>query len=565
MADKMQNSKIQWLEWSKEAFEKAKAEKKPVLLDIHGVWCHWCHVMNKTYEDGTVSKIINEHFIPIKVDTDKRPDINERYNQGGWPSTVFLTDEGKIITGATYLRPQEMQSMLLHVSSLYEKSGSKVEGDVLSIKPRPAKKAGISGLIPEEIMELLIENFDIDYGGVGFEPKFPVTDAIELALLRYRKTKDKSLLKFVTITLDWIIGDGSKNVSGILDNAEGGFFRYSVSRDWSLPHYEKMLETNAALLTNYLHAYQVTGNDKYKDAVEKTINYIKNYLSNPDGGFYGSQDADGEDEYYGLSLEQRRKMEIPYIDKTIYTNLSSLMASAFLEAHLILGNEDCREFAIKTVEFLLQNCYDKGMAHYYGGSISGLATDNIYFLKALLDLYQVTADKKYLGYAEAIAEFLIENLKEKGGGFFDRIKNDDDVGHLRMRNKSLSENAVAAECFLALPVFTGNESYKKTAEEVLEDFSGDYKRYSIHAAGYAAAIEKFIDPIEIVVVNLKNELLKCLKYPDTRKIAVFLDLEKDKLLAEKKGFSEAGIYVCHKMTCNRFGNAEEAIKWLEGG
>ncbi|MBI2076442.1 MAG: thioredoxin domain-containing protein [Candidatus Aenigmarchaeota archaeon] len=557
---------INWLEWSKEAFERAKSEKKPVLLDIYGVWCHWCHEMDRTYEDSDVVRIINENFIPVRADTDKRPDINERYNQGGWPSTVFLTDEGKIITGATYLRPREMRSLLLQVSKLYEDSGSKVEGDVLSIKPKPAKKAGISDSISAEILEALIENFDIDYGGVGFGPKFPLSDAVELAFLKYRKTKDKKLLKFATMTLDGIIGAMNRPVSGLLDNEEGGFFRYSVSRDWSLPHYEKMLETNAGLLINCLHAYQITADEKYRKAAEKTIGYIKNYLSNPEGGFYGSQDADGEDAYYGKPIEGRRKMEPPFIDKTIYTNLSSLMAAAFLEAYLVLDIEYCKEFALRTVEFLLQNCYDKdkGMLHYYNGkaNISGLATDNIYFMRALLDcsIY----DKKYLEHAEALARFLIENLKEKGGAFFDRIKGDDDIGQLRMRNKPINDNSVAAECFLMLAVFTGDESYKKIAEEILEDFSAEYKRYGIHAAGYALAIENFIDPVEIAVAGMKDELLKMLKYFEPRKIIVFIDLEKDRAMAEKKGYTEEGVYVCHKMACNKFVNADEAIKYLEG-
>ena len=285
-------------------------------------------------------------------------------------------------------------------------------------------------------------------------------------------------------------------------------------------------------------------------------------------GFYGSQDADGEDEYYGKPIEERRKMELPYIDKTIYTNLSSLMAAAFLEAYLVLGIDYCRDFALKTIDFLTQKCYDreKGMFHYYDteAHVSGLATDNISMMEALLSCFEITADKKYLEYAEQIAKFLIENLKEKDGAFFDRVKMEDDIGHLKMRNRPIGENAAAAECFSKLCIFTGDGSYKKIAEEALEDFSAEYERYFIHAASYGMAIEKFIDPVEIVVVGIKDELLNMLKYSEPRKVVVFIDLKEDKALAAKKGYSTEGIYVCHKMACNKFDKAEDAIKYLEG-
>ncbi len=550
---------INWLEWSKEAFELARRESKPVILDIYGSWCAWCHQMERTYSDSDVARIIKDNFVAVRVDTDKRPDINERYNQGGWPSTVFLTDEGKVITGATYLKPGDMKPLLAQVLGLYKSSDFKVEGDVLSIRPKPPKKAGITDSITADVISLLLNNFDAEHGGVGYEPKFPVPDLTELALLKCKKNKE--LLSFATKTLDRMAGSMDRPVTGIFDNEEGGFFRYSVSRDWSLPHYEKMAETNALLLLNYLHAYQVTGNQRYRTVAEKTIGYIKNNLSNQDGGFYSSQDADGEDEYYGLPGEERKNMERPAIDRTVYINYSSMLVSAFLEAYAVLGDESCRDFALKTADFLIQNCYDKekGMAHYHGGNVYGLAADNIRVLNAILACSNY--DKKYLGYAEAVAKFLLENLKEKGGAFFDRIKQDDDIGLLKARNKSIDGNSAAAECFLKLAVFTGNDSYKKAAEEVLDDFSAEYRRYGMHAAGYALAIEKFIDPIEIVVAGLKKELPPLLSHFEPRKIVVFIDPESEE--AAKKGYTAEGIFVCRRMTCNRFGTADEAVRYME--
>src|SRR3989338_7065665 len=168
---------INWLEWSEEAFEKAKRENKPVLLDIHGVWCHWCHVMqDTTYSDEIVIETVNEKFIPIKVDTDKRPDINERYNQGGWPTTAFLTPEGAVISGATYVPAAQFAGMLEQVSSYYKRKKDDIK---LELPAKIHNKGEIKSVL-DEVMNEISVSFDNDYGGFGVQPKFPFPDAISL-------------------------------------------------------------------------------------------------------------------------------------------------------------------------------------------------------------------------------------------------------------------------------------------------------------------------------------------------------------------------------------------------
>src|SRR3989338_4318962 len=224
---------IEWLEWSNEAFEKAKRENKPILLDIYGVWCHWCHRMEESYEDPIVIEIINEKFIAIKVDTDKRPDINERYNQGGWPTTAFLTPDGMVIAGATYLPSAQLAMMLEQVYNYFQRSDLQFEIQKPSVEEGDVKSAA------SEVFDEALISFDTVHGGFGSEPKFPMTDAIELALLMHRQD-NKAALRVATKTLDGMMG--------IFDPVEGGFYRYSVTREWDKPHYEKMLETNAQLI-----------------------------------------------------------------------------------------------------------------------------------------------------------------------------------------------------------------------------------------------------------------------------------------------------------------------------
>lgn len=245
---------IKWLEWGKEAFEKSRKENKPILLDIFGTWCYWCHEIEKNcYQNPEIIKKINEYFIPIRVDTDKRPDINERYNQGGWPTTVFLTDQGKIIMGGTYIPPRNMLGILDRVRYSYQ--GEKTLPFELETPLLKVKKP-ITESIVLELGNALLQSHDNVFGGFGTNQKFPMAEGLELALILFNKTKDAEYLSVVENSLKGMI-------KGIFDKVEGGFFRYSVTRDWEEPHYEKMLETNAELVGVLSEAYSITKNKTY--------------------------------------------------------------------------------------------------------------------------------------------------------------------------------------------------------------------------------------------------------------------------------------------------------------
>src|SRR2546427_7169514 len=167
-------NKIQWLEWGKDSFEKAQSLGKPILLDITGSWCHWCHVMDNTsYSDPAVIDLVNKNFIPVRVDTDKRPDVNRRYNMGGWPTTAFLDNEGRIITGGTYIPPQQLREVLRSVLDFYGTNKGKVGSKLQPTRIPQAKNEPLSDKITKDIATTVAVNFDMDYGGFGFEPKFP--------------------------------------------------------------------------------------------------------------------------------------------------------------------------------------------------------------------------------------------------------------------------------------------------------------------------------------------------------------------------------------------------------
>ncbi|MDP3765507.1 MAG: DUF255 domain-containing protein [Nanoarchaeota archaeon] len=497
-------TKINWLEWGKEAFEKAKKEDKPVLLDLTAVWCHWCHVMDSTsYSNDEIAKIIDEYFIPIKVYIDKRPDIRERYNMGGFPSTVFLNPEGHIIAGETYVPPERFKLMLEAVKDAYNKrkNGIGQRNKELNEKIQKQKgfsKAELNGSIIKEILISVEDNFDKFYGGFGVQPKFPSPEVLDLLFIQYQKTSDKKYLDMALKTLDGMY-------EGIYDKVDFGFFRYSVTEDWKMPHYEKMLDTNAGLLRNYAVAHNITKNEKYKKITEETINYVNKFLSDQkNGGFYGSQDAD--EEFYHLKPEERKNKNYPYVDKTIYVDWNTMMISSYIKAGEILNDNKAIEFAIKTADFILDRCYNKndGLSHYFDGKahINGLLSDNIYFLNCLIDVYSITQNKKYLEKMGEIAEFILQNFYDsKNHGFFDRMPKGEDFGTLKHRNKQFLENSFCAIALLSLHFLTKEKKYKEIAERTLLYFADSYLNFGYFAAMYAIAVDMIING-EIIDVKL---------------------------------------------------------------
>ena len=486
-------TKINWLEWNKEAFEKAKKEDKPILLDLTAVWCHWCHVMDSTsYSNGEIAEIINKDFIPVKVYIDQRPDIRERYNMGGFPSTVFLDSGGYVITGETYVPPDRMKSLLEAVKSSYKSGKGEIQKNILEATEelkqieKKFKPFEINADIIKEILLSVEDNFDKFYGGFGLQPKFPSPEVLDLLFLQYQKTNDKKYLDMALKTLDGMH-------EGIYDKIDFGFFRYSVTQDWKMPHYEKMLDTNAGLLRNYAIAFDITKIDKYKKIAAEIIQYINKFLSNQEyGGFYGSQDAD--EEFYQSNAEERKKKEYPYVDKIIYVDWNSMMVSSYIKAGTILNDKEAINFAVKTVEFILEKCYDKkvGLSHYFDGKghQDGLLSDNIYFLNCLIDAHLATQNNKYLEKANEIAGFILRNLYDKKShGFFDRILKEEDFGILRHRDKQFLENSFCAIVFLRLHFLTKSEDYKQAAENTLLNFANSYLNYGYFAAAYAIAID----------------------------------------------------------------------------
>jgi hypothetical protein len=572
----MAETKVKWLQWGEKAFQKAKALDSPIVLGISAVWCHWCHVMDQTtYSDEEVAKLIEEKFVAIRVDRDQRPDIDKRYNMGGWPTTAILTPNGEVITGATYIPPQQMKTWLKSVSRFYKENKDKIKTKAKEFAEEKAKKPSIEYDLSHEFFQSVVDNitleilssFDSTHGGFGNAPKFPHSDALSLALLEYHIQGHRALLNIVTKTLQ------KMSAGGVYDAEEGGFFRYSTTRDWSLPHYEKMCNDNAMLLVNYLEAYQVTKEQKFKETAQGILKYVDaNLTGQNNGGFYGSQDAD--EEYYKLSLSERRKRTSPRIDKTLYTNWNALMISSYFLASIILNNSSYQKLASQTVDILLEKSFDpnKGMYHYCSNGerhFHGLLADQALMIKCLIDAYQSTADRKFLSSAEIIAQFLLNNLWSNSGGFYDRPKNAKALGSLKALIKPFDENSIAADVFLRLHYLTGKERFLEVAKQTLEYFASIYQRYRLLAATYALAVELYLRPVQLHIVGsskdptTRQSLKESLKIYTPLKVIEILDPNRDvkRLAALKYPLDKTPMaYVCFAGTCSSMENPKNIAK-----
>ena len=297
--------KIDWMQWGREAFDRARAENKLMLLDIGAAWCHWCHVMDvTTYADPEVIDIIRERFVPVKVDTDARPDINARYNRGGWPTVAFLTPEGDPIGGGTYIPPAQMKRTMLEYSRFYsENAGTilqKANESRRRVIARTAEgenldEAGLDNRVVERTVEEMKSHADPIHGGFGRAPKFPHPETINLALLWHHVRHDDAALRLAARTLD------AMAAGGIHDQLGGGFHRYAVDQYWHLPHFEKLLDVNASLLAAYVGAWRMLESPLYRETAQGIIRFLEGVLLAPEGCFFSSQDADtyeGDDGSY---------------------------------------------------------------------------------------------------------------------------------------------------------------------------------------------------------------------------------------------------------------------------
>lgn len=459
-----------------------------------------------TYSTPEIIEKINSNFIPVRVDSDRRPDINSRYNQGGWPTVAFLTPSGRAIAGFTYAPANRMAVVLDRLYALYRNRGDSIEVEAASEAARERmilkdrRPGEINRGTGEEILTEIISSWDRQNGGLGRAPKFPAPDAVEFALSRYSDFDDEKAGSFVTSTLDGMYR------GGLFDRVEGGFFRYSTTEDWSIPHYEKMLGDNASQISVYLWASQALGSPMYSEAARGTLDYVlTNLLDEGQRGFFGSQDAD--ESYYLEDAGGRSERRSPLVDRTIYTDWSSMMVSALVLSAEAFEDPGLLSIAENVSDFIWSEGFrhGKGVCHYFelpGGEpcLWGQPEDQVYFLRAQIDLFQATGDSCYLERALELGDLLVRLYigDYEWLGAVVPAAEDDVVDGLDMLSDApigrtdVKLNGDAARALMTLDGLSSGHGYRDAAGRILRSLAPVYKGYSYFASAYALAVDQYV-------------------------------------------------------------------------
>ena len=460
MAEGAPREELPWATLSPETFARAKAERKYIVLDGSAEWCHWCHVMEATtYHDPEVRKILDKHFIAVKVDVDSRPDDEERYGDYGWPAPVmFAPDATEIGKYRGYINPEKFKGILEDIvaSGLAEKKGDE--------KTKPVEKAPRTALseehlawIQREIDVQLEDYYDEDQGSWGRQQKAPLGWNNAWTLEKAKKGDEKAKAQAL-FTLD--------KQSALLDPVWGGIYQYSAARDWDSPHFEKLMTFQAPALDNYATAYRLTNDPKQLARAKAMLGFLDRFMKSPEGGFYTTQDADlnahdrskafmdGHD-YYKLDEKGRLARGIPRVDTHEYGKENGLAISAYCTMFEVTKDPAVLASAEKAARRILATHATKrgGVTHDVADPEKEqkllYLSDNASFGLGLVRLFEVTKSDEYLKKARAIADFVIADLTdEDSGGMFASTKDPDAVGIFATRRVPFEDDVVAVR-FLA--------------------------------------------------------------------------------------------------------------------
>ena len=595
---------VDWYPWGDEALARAREEDKPILLSVGYAACHWCHVMeHESFEDGATAALMNEHFVSVKVDREERPDIDSVYmdavvsltGHGGWPMTVFLTPAGAPFFGGTYYPPEprhglpSFRQLLQAIADAWRERRPDIERDAGAITEQlrrtaePSREPLTSSLLTDAVRGLR-QQFDPEWGGFGPAPKFPPASVLEFLLRRGE-------LELATKTLD------AMAAGGMYDLVAGGFHRYSVDRQWLVPHFEKMLYDNALLVPVYLHGWLVTGNERYREIATETLDYMLRELGLEEGGFASAEDAD-TDGVEGLTytwteeddlpdellhpfehgrliirgaldpelrarlFEERDRRRKPLRDDKAIASWNGLALAALAEAGRRLGRDDYLDAARSLGEFLLgplstaegrlYRSWRAGQAKH-----AGVLEDYADVANGLYELHVATGELRWLEESRRLAVLAVDLFGDPvDGGFFLTPR---DGEELVARKKDFDDhptpsgNSMLAYVLLRLCRLWGDEELERQAVGVFR-FVAPLLPRAPSAFGHAlnALDLHFSPPREIAIVGpADSEVARAaLASFDPNAVVAFGPSDEVPLLAGKDLVDgRPAVYVCEAFAC----------------
>ncbi len=486
---------VDWYPWGEEALQRARSEDKPLLVSIGYSTCHWCHVMEReSFENAEVASFMNAHFINVKIDREERPDLDAIYmdavqamtGQGGWPLNVFLLPDGKPFYGGTYFPPRPVHGraswmdVLAGVSKAFHERRTEMDAQAenLTAHLTEANRFGEklkpeTALFTEESLILmgsaLLKQADPQYGGFGRPPKFPQSFSIRFLLQLGATQKQTEALTHALFSLDRMI-DG-----GIYDQLGGGFARYSTDAEWLAPHFEKMLYDNALLVEAIAEAYQITGKDKYRRALQQIRSFLERELMHPEGGFYAALDADSEGEegkYYAWT--EAELQEVLGNDLDVFASYYEVVPAGNWEGVNVLrviGDSAAiaaaRGTSEQEIEKTLERCRIRLMERRAQRVPPGLDHKILLGWNALMQsacclAYRATGEEEWRALAALNMDFLMTNLRDDQGNFCHVLTDNKQKG-----SAFLDDRAFMIRAFIEHHSITGEWKWLEIAKELL--------------------------------------------------------------------------------------------------
>ncbi len=511
---------VNWMPWGEEALEKAKKENKLLIISVGYAACHWCHVMeHESFEDSTVAAIMNEYFVPIKVDREERPDIDQVYmdavqlmtQRGGWPLNCIALPDGRPIFGGTYFPKEDWKSVLKKVRDYYINSPKEAEEyatklqegiSLYELVETAATDKDFSAETLEETLSNWDTNFDHKYGGTNRAPKFPMPSNYNF-LLNYAQTTDNVELKdFVRLTLDRM------SRGGLYDHVGGGFARYSTDKQWKVPHFEKMLYDNAQLISLYSSAYKVYKNEEYKALVDQSIQFVQRELMSEDYGFYSSLDADSEGEegkFYVWKKEELQNLlgeDYKWFSKLYHIDRIGLWEHG---NYILFKDQSLTAFAkkegmdlstlLEKNEKVLNTLLDARSKRVRPPVDDKCLTSwNALMIKGLCDAYGAFGNEAYLELALKNADFIKNKLSNPEGGLFRTHSKG-----ISKINAYLDDYALVAEAYTSLYSATFNEDWIQEAKNLV-----DYAK--THFINQETQMFYYTSDMDAALIHRKTEL-----------------------------------------------------------
>jgi uncharacterized protein YyaL (SSP411 family) len=547
---------IQWNGWSAELFSRATAEKRFVILDLEAVWCHWCHVMEKTtYADPEVTELLASKYIPVRVDQDANPDLSSRYGDWGWPATIVFGPDGTEIAKIRgYIEPARMQALLKAI--IDDPSPGPSVGEAFEIKP------SVSVFLSKEQRAELVKNVDESYednlGGWGENQKYIDPDSMDYALT-HAEAGDEVAARRARQTFD--------AATALIDPVWGGVFQYSEGGSWSKPHFEKIMSFQAQYLRQYSQAYALWKDDKYLTAARDIERYLAGFLIGPDGAFYVSQDADLDHDsdghkYYALDDAGRRKLGIPRIDKNLYARENGWAITGLTAFYNVTNDAKVLAIAERAAKWVNANRAMPGGGFRHGDKDRGgpFLGDSLAMGQAFLDLYAATGDRDWLAQAAQAGDFIGANFKDEAGGFVSSKTSEGKVGVFAKPPKHADDQIQVARFMNLLNRYFGDDVYKDHAAHAMRYLTGVSAEASRPMPGVLLADEELaLEPTHMTIVGRKDDPraqalhATARAFPARYKRLEWLDLREGKLPnpdVEYPDLGEPAAFACSNRICS---------------